>query len=333
MMVRAKYQPPFVLTNDIVAEVANIAERVGRWSASPGFARDLRLRRINRIRSITGSLAIEGNKLTEGQVTAILDGKPVFAPPRELLEARNALAAYEQLPQWQASNEADLLAAHRMLMLGLVDHPGHYRSSGVGVFEGDRVIHVAPPHRQVPRLMGDLMRWLEATDAHALIASSLFPYEFEFIHPFSDGNGRVGRLWQTLLLSHWNPAFAWLPVESLVHQRQTEYYQAIRDSTKATDCAPFVRFMLGCIHEAVTKVATRTTGKTTLKMIGKTLGKTPDAVLALLARNPRLTVPELAVQMGKVEVTIHRAIRKLREAGLLRRIGPDKGGRWEVIEA
>ena len=336
-VAKTNYQPPFSLTLDIVSKVAEIAEQVGRLSASPGFARDLRLRRINRIRTVTGSLAIEGSTLTEEQVTAILDGKPVLAPPRELQEARNALAVYEQLSQWHGTNEDDLLAAHRVLMLGLLDHPGVYRSGGVGVFEGDKVIHMAPPHSQVHRLMGDLMRWLESTDAHPLIASSVFHYEFEFIHPFSDGNGRMGRLWQTLLLSQWNPVFAWLPVESLVHQHQAAYYQAIRDSTKAADCAAFIRFMLGCIHEAVGKAADKMSVDLSAEMsvemtARKREAATPQQVLALLRQQPKLTLAEVAQAIGRSTRTVERIAAALQSEGKLRYHGPKKGGYWQVME-
>ena len=319
------YQPPFTLDGEIVSLVANIAEHMGRLSAQPEFATDLRLRRINRIRTVAASLAIEGNTLTVEQITAMLEGKTVLAPPRELQEARNALAAYEQLPQWDGLSEDDLLAAHRTMMLGLLDHPGIYRSSGVGVLTGNQVIHMAPPAGRVPQLMSQLFGWLRETREHPLIASSVFHYEFEFIHPFSDGNGRIGRLWQTVLLSRWNPTFAWLPVESLVHQNQAGYYRALQDSTEAADGAPFIRFMLSCIHDAVR--GEKTIGKT----IGQKIGKTPHRVLALLAENPQLTVAELAALTGKSALTIHRAIRTLRESGRLRRIGPAKGGCWEVI--
>lgn len=334
-MAMAKYKPPFTLTSEIVTLVADIAEKVGRLSAHPGFDMDLRLRRVNRIRTITGSLAIEGNTLTEEQITAILDGKTVLAPPRELQEARNALTIYEHLPQLDGLSEDSLRDAHRELMRGLLDHPGTYRGGGVGVMAGTQVLHMAPPANRVPHLMGQLFDWLKASKEHPLISSSVFHYEFEFIHPFTDGNGRMGRLWQTLLLSRWQPAFAWLPVESLVHQQQVAYYKALNDSTQASDCAPFIQFMLGCIHDAVAKAHEKTTGKTSGKASGKASGKrplkTPEAILSLLAERPNLTVPELAADLGKSERTIHSAIRKLRESGRLQRVGPDKGGHWQVL--
>ncbi|MFT4178872.1 MAG: Fic family protein [Thermomonas sp.] len=330
-MSKRAYQPPFTPTSEIISLVARIAEQIGRLSAQANYGMDLRLRRINRIRSITGSLAIEGNSLSEEQITGILEGKTVLAPPRELQEARNALAVYEHLSKWKGSSERDLLVAHKQLMRGLLDHPGTYRTSGIGVMAGTRVVHMAPPANRVPRLMGQLFDWLKSTREHPLIASSVFHYEFEFIHPFADGNGRMGRLWQTLILSEWQPAFAWLPVESLVHQRQDRYYRAINDSTAASDCAPFVHFMLDRIHDAVSKASGRKTGKA----IGKTTGKkplgTPEAILKLLGKRPALTVPELAAELGKAEITIHRAIRILRESGRLERVGPDKGGKWRVL--
>ena len=247
------YHPPCTLTPAIVSLVARIAEAVGQLSVRLETARDLRLRRINRIRTIHGSLAIEGNTLSEKQITAILDGKMVIAPPREIQEVRNAIAAYDQLASWQPARDADLLAAHGTLMLGLVDDAGAWRRGGVGVMAGDRVIHMAPQADRVPQLMGDLLQWLSATDAHPLIASSIFHYEFEFIHPFSDGNGRMGRLWQTLILTGWNPLFTDIPVESLVYEHQAAYYQAIGESTRQADAAPFVEFMLSRILEAVSR--------------------------------------------------------------------------------
>jgi Fic family protein len=190
---------------------------------------------------------------------------------------------------------------------------------------GSEVIHMAPPARQVPRLMERLFGWLHETTAHPLIASSVFHYEFEFIHPFGDGNGRMGRLWQTLLLAQWKPVFAWLPVESLVHRHQAGYYRALQESATAADCSPFIRFMLERIRDAVVKVA-----GTPQKTLLKTPQKTPSAILTLLRRQPDMNFQQLAAKLGKSASAIKRAVRGLREAGRLRRIGPDKGGHWEV---
>ena len=181
------------------------------------------------------------NTLSEEQITAILEGKRVIAPPKEILEARDAIKTYEQ----------HLLSAHQGLMAGLVDDAGHYRNGNVGVMSGDVVVHMAPPAKRVKKLMVDLLTWLKDTDQNPLLSSSIFHYEFEFIHPFADGNGRMGRLWQTLILSQWNPLLAQLPVESMVHAHQSEYYQAINLSTKNTDSAPFIEFMLNVVLETI----------------------------------------------------------------------------------
>ena len=245
------YAPPFTITSSIVTLVAQVSEAVGRLSAVEAESGALRLRRINRIRTIQGSLAIEGNTLSLEQITAILDGKRVIAPPREIQEVRNAIVAYDRLDKWQPCSEADLLAAHAAIMAGLLDLPGQYRNGGVGVMAGQDVVHLAPPAGRVPLLMRDLLRWLENCGEHPLIASSVFHYEFEFIHPFADGNGRLGRLWQSLILSRWNPRFAHIPVESLVYEHQQEYYAALGNSTQLSNSAPFIEFMLRMIFNAV----------------------------------------------------------------------------------
>jgi Fic family protein len=250
------YQPPYTITSSIVSLVADISERIGYLSALESESRALYLRRVNRIRTIQGSLAIEGNTLSQEQITAILEGKRVIAPPREIQEVRNAIKVYDFFQQWQPASEKDLLAAHEMLMTGLLDAPGRFRSGGVGVMAGQQVVHMAPPAKRVPLLMHDLLQWIESTREHPLISSSVFHYEFEFIHPFEDGNGRMGRLWQTLILGQWNPLFAHIPVESLVHQHQQEYYAALNDSTKRGDCAPFILFMLTMMQQAVTECQT-----------------------------------------------------------------------------
>lgn len=251
MIKHTTYQPPYTITPEILNRVAAISEAIGRLTVLTDQARALRLRRINRVRTIHGSLAIEGNTLSEAQITAILEGKRVIAPPREVQEVKNALAAYDRFDTWKPETEKDLLEAHRILMSGLIDEAGLYRHGGVGVIAGQQVIHMAPPADRVPYLMSDLFNWLAATDAHPLIASSVFHYEFEFIHPFADGNGRMGRLWQSLILARWNPLFADIPVESLIFEHQAEYYQAIQASTEQTDSAPFIAFMLRMILDTL----------------------------------------------------------------------------------
>ena len=290
------YQPPFSHTPAIVRHVAAIGEALGRLSAEWERGGDLRLRRANRIRSVQGSLAIEGNTLSEIQITAILDGRRVIAPPREIQEARNALAAYDRLADWRPERESDLLAAHGVLMAGLLGEAGVWRRGGVGVMAGDRVIHMAPQAHRLPGLMQDLLSWLAATDEHPLIASSVFHYEFEFIHPFADGNGRVGRLWQTLILSCWQPVFTDLPVESLIHAHQAEYYQAIQDATAETDSAPFIEFMLRMIHEALEAGAPQANPQLTpqvVRLLGVLVGEmSRDELMAALNLRDRKSFRE-----------------------------------------
>ncbi|NLW80383.1 MAG: Fic family protein [Desulfovibrionales bacterium] len=252
MIKPSTYQPPYTITPEILNRVAAISEAIGRLTVLTDQARALRLRRINRIRTIRGSLAIEGNTLSEAQITAILEGKRVIAPPREVREVKNALAAYDRFDTWKPGSQKDLLEAHRILMSGLIDEAGMYRRSSAGVMAGREVIHMAPPADRVPHLMSDLFGWLIATDAHPLIASSVFHYEFEFIHPFADGDGRMGRLWQSLILARWNPLFADIPVESLIFEHQAEYYQSIQASTQKSDSAPFIAFMQRMILDTVT---------------------------------------------------------------------------------
>lgn len=244
------YQPPYTITPTIISLIADISEKLGQLSVLQPQNSNLRLRRINRIRTIQGSLAIEGNTLTEKQITAVLDGKPVIAPPREVQEVRNALLAYDKLSHWKASKSQHLLEAHQTLMQGLIDDAGHYRQSGVGVMQGKAVIHMAPPADRVDGLMIELLNWLKHSVDHPLIRSSVFHYEFEFIHPFADGNGRMGRLWQTLILSQWKGIFSHLPVESIVHAHQDDYYLALQQSTEQADSAPFIAFILRMILNA-----------------------------------------------------------------------------------
>lgn len=329
------YQPPYTITPAIVNLVIQIGEAVGRLSARIDISKALRLRRANRIRTIHGSLAIEGNTLSEMQITAILDGKRVIAPPREIQEVRNALAAYDRFSQWQPTVAADLLDAHRTLMSGLIDDAGSWRNGGVGVMAGEQVVHMAPQANRVPMLMNDLMQWLSTSDFHPLIVSSVFHYEFEFIHPFSDGNGRMGRLWQTLLLARWNPLFADIPVESLVHEHQAEYYQSIQDSTKQADAAPFVEFMLRMILDAIAssvstdQVADQVTDQVArlLKGIGQEEASSA-ALMALLGLSHRPTFRDNYLNPALLGGWIERSLPESPRSPTQRYRLTDQGRRW-----
>lgn len=332
------YEPPFSLNNKILRLVADISNAVGRLSVEFEQSQ-LRLRKINRMRTIQGSLAIEGNTLSEEQITAMLEGKRVIAPPKEAQEAHNAIAVYEQLESWHASQEADLLAAHKAFMLGLVPEAGQYRSGGVGVMSGSQVVHMAPQAGRVPGLMTDLLAWVTKTDAHALIVSCVFHYEFEFIHPFADGNGRMGRLWQTLLLASWEPVFANIPVESLVYQNQESYYRAIRESTALGECTPFIEFMLQMIADTVAELSTGTTdgvnggvnGGVNDEVNQLKLPALQIKILEILKAAPQTTVQQLVEATGKSTRTIERHLKALRENNLLERVGADKTGYWKVL--
>jgi Uncharacterized conserved protein len=252
------YTPPFTITTDILNLVADISQQVGRLDASALNASP-QLRKQNRIKTITGTLAIEGNTLTEEQITAIVEGKPVLGSVRELAEVKGAIAAYEALPRFQPANLNDLLAAHGLMMADILVNAGEFRSQGVGIHKAGVVHHVAPPAHQVSGLMADLTGWLQQAKDHPLITSSVFHYEFEFIHPFSDGNGRMGRLWQTLILSRWHPLFLSLPLESVIKDHQQQYYQALEQADQQADSTPFVQFMLLVIAQTLAQNASPNT--------------------------------------------------------------------------
>lgn len=245
-------KPPFEITNAMIDHVAEIAELVGRLTSTNQLSTNPTLRRTNRIRTIHGSLAIEQNTLTLEQVTAVLNGKQVLAPPKDIAEVKNAYEIYERLEELDPYSVDDLLTAHSIMTRGLVDESGVFRSKPVGVVDQERhVLHFGTLPQYVPDLVMELLDWVKSSDVHMLIRSCVFHYEFELIHPFADGNGRVGRLWHTLLLSKWSPAFAWLPVESIIHNRQQEYYESINASNAAGESTVFIEFMLSAIKASL----------------------------------------------------------------------------------
>lgn len=250
-----KYIPPFNLTDEMLNYVSEIMDALGQISGLSSLDKLPRLRKSNRIKSIHSSLSIENNTLTLRQVTDILEGKQVLGPAEEIHEVKNTFEAYRQLEKINTYDIGDLLKMHKMMMSGLIKDCGKYRLSAVGVFEDKKAIHIAPPYKMVPKLIENLFSWMESSKVHPLIKSSIFHYEFEFIHPFSDGNGRIGRMWQTAILANWKPIFAWIPIESLIKDQQQSYYDAIALSTKNGNSNAFILFMLQTIFNAVKNIA------------------------------------------------------------------------------
>lgn len=307
------YVPPFTITSAILSRIVEIGQVLGRLSVLDAYTNNLRLRKINRIKTIQGSLAIEGNTLSEAQISAILEGKKVIAPMREIQEVCNAIKVYDLFQKWNPESKNDMLKAHQILMTGLLDKPGAFRTSGVGVMAGKEVIHLAPPADRVSYLMDNLLEWIRTTDIHPLIAGAVFHYEFEFIHPFEDGNGRIGRLWQTLILSKWNPLFAHIPVESLVYEHQQEYYTALNVSTQNGESSVFIEFMLNTIFAAlnsqsapeVTPEVTPEVKKLLMAIDGEMSRKQIQEKLGLKdEKHFREAYQQPAVAQGLIEMTI-----------------------------
>lgn len=248
--------PPFELTGQIVSLVVEIAELVGRVSSTDRLSVNPALRRSNRIKTVYGSLAIEQNTLTLDQVTAVLDGKRVLAPPKDIAEVRNAFEIYDRLEELDPYSVDGLLTAHGVMMRGLEPEAGAFRSKPAGVVnQAGEIVHFGALPQYVPEAVANLLEWVKSSGLPMLIRSCVFHYEFELIHPFADGNGRTGRLWHTLLLSKWNPVFVWLPVESIVPDHQEAYYEAINTSNAAVSSTAFIEFMLAAIKTSLIELA------------------------------------------------------------------------------
>ena len=247
----SKYRPPFHMTDRITNLTADICEQLGQIKILSNGKFSSYLRKENRIRTIHSSLAIEHNSLSLEQVTAIIDGKRILGNPVEIKEVKNAYTTYEMMLTLDPFSVDDLLKAHEAMMKELISENGRFRSGGVRVFNGKALVHMAPPANMVPGQIQDLFSWYKASEIHPLIRSAIFHYEFEFIHPFADGNGRVGRMWHSLLLGRWNEIFYWLPVEDLIRSRQEEYYKALGKSDRDADSSAFVEFLLQVILDTL----------------------------------------------------------------------------------
>lgn len=324
------YEPPFKITSQIIDLISQISEAVGEINSLENSPRHLELRKENRIKTIHSSLAIENNSLSLEQITAIIEGKRVLGSPNEIQEVKNALQAYELLLTLNPYEEKDLLKAHKLMMADLVERNGKYRKDGVGIFDGNQVVHLAPPADRVPFLMSDLFEWLKNSDVHPLIKSCVFHYEFEFIHPFQDGNGRMGRLWQTVILKEWKSVFAWLPIETLIKENQVEYYNALNSSDSDANSTNFTVFMLQTILRTIKEII-ETEKKITLKITVK-ITANQKKILETIKQNPFVTQEELSSIVGIAKLNINKNMKKLQEQGIIERVGADKNGKWIVCD-
>ena len=326
------YNPPFTMNEEITNLIVEIGEYVGTITTYDAMRPNPILRRENRIKTIHSSLAIEQNTLTLEQVTDVINGKRILGPPQDIREVKNAYEAYERVSVLDPYSVKNLLLAHRIMMEGLVKEAGSFRSGNVGVYAGAELIHAGTPAKYVPDLMDQLFTWLKQSRYHPLVKSCVFHYEFEFIHPFADGNGRTGRLWQSLILQKWKEVFAWIPIETLVYENQEEYYKVLQRFDNVGDSTEFVEFMLGMIRNALKEIS-ETHNKTNVAInVGVNVVTNEEKIIALLRLDGSMSANMLSVSVGVTGRQAQRILAKLKAEGKIVRHGANKNGYWEVIE-
>lgn len=329
------YIPPFTISANAINLIAEISAQIERYAIRLEQSDGLKLRKANRVKTIHSSLAIEGNTLSEDEVKDIIDGKTVVAPLRQIQEVKNAIKTYELYSRLDPFQVTDLLKAHGTMMIALTDDAGRFRRGGVGVFSEKELVHMAPSADRVPTLIADLFEWLKEAKDHLLIRSCVFHYEFEFIHPFSDGNGRMGRLWQSLILGRLHPLFEHLPVENMVYANQEAYYNAIEKSTAASDSAPFIDFML----QEILNTLKNHQGSSLYQaekwdvrdIVRDKFGISSGQIVELIRDNPHITLDEIASALSVTRRSIEKKIKELRDAGYIKREGSNKTGRWVIL--
>jgi len=318
------YAPDLIIDNEMLILVSEIAVLVDRISERSPTHRQIELRRTGRARSIHSSAAIEGNRLSLEDVTDIMDGKRILRDHREVLEIKNAQRACDRMDGYDPFSAEDLLTAHRLMMDGLVDSPGMFRDCGVGVYKGGVPLHIAPEHEDVPHLVSDLMDWSSSSDLHPLILSCIFHCRFEYIHPFVDGNGRMGRLWHSLILSRWRSAFSHLPIENWIYVNRREYYDSLKESDEG-NITVFIKFMLRIIKAAVDEFVDE------ISYAPKGQKSRKESITEIITQDPGATAEKMAGILGVSTRTVKRHLSSMTEAGIIRRSGSDKTGKWETI--
>lgn len=316
------YTPSFTISSKAVNIIAEISALIERYDISIELNENLMLRKANRIKTIHSSLAIEGNNLSESEVIDIVNGKEVVAPLKEIQEVKNAISTYNLYETLNPFSIDDLLKAHGVMMQTLSPDAGRFRRGGVGVFEGENLIHMAPPADRVPYLIKELFEWLNDSDDHILIKSCVFHYEFEFIHPFSDGNGRIGRLWQSLILGKLHSLFEYLPIENMIYKNQQTYYEAIAKSSAINDSGVFIDFML---QEILNSLKNRYNTKSETKEI-------EEKILDIISSDIYITAKKISEQLLISQRQVERVISDLKIRGVIERVGARKNGYWKIIK-
>lgn len=326
------YKPPFTMNEEITNLIVEIGEYVGTITTYDAMRPNPILRRENQIKTIHSSLAIEQNTLTLEQVTDVINGQRILGPPQDIREVKNAYEAYERVSMLNPYSVKSLLLAHKIMMEGLVKEAGSFRRGNVGVYAGTDLIHVGTPAKYVPDLMNQLFTWLKQSKYHPLVKSCVFHYEFEFIHPFADGNGRIGRLWQSLILQNWKEVFAWIPVETLVYENQEEYYKVLQKADNVGDSTEFVEFMLGMIRNALKDISETHNRTNVATNVGTNVVTNEEKIIALLRQNGNMSANMLSVSVGVTGRQVQRILAKLKAEGKIIRHGANKNGYWEVID-
>ena len=304
-------------------------EKIGEANYFESLNRFSELRRKTRIQSIHSSLAIENNQLSLFQVEAVINGKAVIGEQKDIQAVKNAYKAYEEIDNVNPYSVDDLKKIQGILTFAIEDDSGKFRNHGEAVYDGDVQIFMAPPHRMVPELMDNLFRWMNEVkeNVNPLILSSIFHYEFVFIHPFSDGNGRTARLWKTAILAHWKDLFKYIPIESIIRKHQEEYYTAIQNCNNAGNSNEFIEFMLKVINEAVDGMIVTSSQETTQETTQKT---TQEKIINLIKKNPAITQVEMAKILDLTRDGISYNIKILKEKGIIERVGSTKNGFWKI---